>query len=494
MKWTVLCVGFDHPSLNRIEDALRPDDCEVLDTHSFLQGEKLAAKRQLIAVLINPEMSGIPFETAIRQLKTAAPDTKVIAVTSQNHVGGETRRKWLAAGVHGLLSSPISSADLRVLLGLSADRRRRRTDKEALRGEARLVTDYVSAIIGESQPIRELRARIVQIGKVDRSLRNPRAVLITGETGTGKQLVARALHQVGDRPQGPFVEVNCSAIPSTLMEAELFGYEKGAFTDAKAAKPGLFEEADKGTLFLDEICSMDSAIQAKLLKVIEDKSVRRIGSTRHKRVDVRIIAASNWVGELALHGERIRPDLYYRLHAFSFSVPPLRERGNDVLLLANYVLRRMALEAGGHLKQIGKDTEAVLVRYPWPGNVRELIHVIERAAFLHDGDMLLPEMLELASDGPRLSRSVCVAGNGQVQVDFSSGGIDLEDVERQLISRALAQAKWNRTEAAALLGISKETLRYRIEKFGLHPPDPRSIAVPTQNTPSSSGLSGFLTN
>lgn len=494
MKFTVLCVGLDPSPLKRIENALGPDDYEVLDTHSFLQGEQLAAKRQLIAVLINPEMSGIPFETAIRQLRTAAPDTKVIAVTKRNYVGGETRNKWLASGVHGLLTAPISSDELRALLGLCADRRRRGTDSEAQRGQRPLVTDYVSAIIGDSQAVRELRDRIRQIGKVDRSLRNPRAVLITGETGTGKQLVARALHQVGDRPQGPFVEVNCSAIPSTLMEAELFGYEKGAFTDAKTAKPGLFEEADKGTLFLDEICSMDAAIQAKLLKVIEDKSVRRIGSTRQKRVDVRIIAASNWVGELALSGERIRPDLYYRLHAFSFYVPPLRERADDVLLLANWVLRRMALETGGRPKRVGKETEQVLRRYPWPGNVRELIHVIERAAFLHDGDVLLPEMLELASEGPRLSRTVCVAGNGRVQVDFSSGGVDLEDVERQLISGALAQAKWNRTEAAGLLGISKETLRYRIEKFGLHPPDPRAIAVPAKNTPSSSGLSGFLTN
>lgn len=494
MKLTVLCVGFDRLALDHIEDVLRTDQCEVIDTQSFLQGEQLAANRRLSAVLMNPETSGIPFETAVRQLVGAAPDTKVIAVTKKKHVAGEAKRKWIAAGVHGVLTFPIAGNELHVMLGNPTDLRRRKTDKQALPDETPHVTDYVSAIIGESQAIRDLRARILQIGKVDRSLRNPRAVLITGETGTGKQLVARALHQAGDRPQGPFIEVNCSAIPSTLMEAELFGYEKGAFTDAKSAKPGLFEEADKGTLFLDEICSMDAAIQAKLLKVIEDKSVRRIGSTRYKRVDVRIIAASNWVGEIALSGERIRPDLYYRLHAFSFSVPPLRERGNDILLLARYVLRRVASETGRHLKQIGKAAEELLLRYPWPGNVRELIHVIERAAFLHEGDMLLPEMLEIVGDGPRVFRPVHVTCEGQVQVDFSTGGINLEEVERQLISKALAQAKWNRAEAAGLLGISKETLRYRIEKFGLHPPDQRTMIMPASGTSFSSPLSGVFTN
>jgi transcriptional regulator with PAS, ATPase and Fis domain len=331
-------------------------------------------------------------------------------------------------------------------------------------------TDWVSAIVGECAAIRDLRSRIIRIVAVDKALKNPLAVLIVGETGTGKQLVAQALHHAGDRAHGPFIELNCAAIPLALLETELFGYEKGAFTDAKTSKPGLFEEAHGGTLFLDEISSMDPMPQVKLLKAIEEKSIRRVGSTQMKPVNVRIIAATNSVEELALQEGRIRPDLFYRLCAFLLMVPPLRERGTDILLLARHVLARIGRELGRPSKQLTREAQALLMQHSWPGNVRELIHVVERAALLMEGDALTAQDLEIMKKASQRPCAVAVAQDGNVQIDFTITRVNLEGVTCQLILKALTHVKWNRTQAARLLGISKETLRYRIEKFKLQPP------------------------
>lgn len=334
-------------------------------------------------------------------------------------------------------------------------------------------TDWVSAIMGECAAIRDLRSKIIRIGTVDKALKNPLAVLIVGETGTGKQLVAQALHHAGDRAHGPFIELNCAAIPLALLETELFGYEKGAFTDARTSKPGLFEEAHNGTLFLDEISSMDPMPQVKLLKAIEEKSIRRIGSTQMKLVNVRIIAACNSVEELTLQGGRIRPDLFYRLHAFSLMIPPLRERGTDILLLACHVLARIGYELRHPPKQLTREAEALLMQHSWPGNVRELIHVVERAALLKEGNVVTAQDLEIMKKTSRQSCLVSVAQDGNVQINFTNTQINLEDVTCQLILKALTHTKWNRAQAARLLGISMETLRYRIEKFKLEPPNPK---------------------
>lgn len=327
----------------------------------------------------------------------------------------------------------------------------------------------VSAIVGECDAIRDLRTQIVQITTVDKSLKYPRPVMVVGETGTGKQLVACALHCQGPRANRPFVEVNCAAIPSTLLEAELFGFEKGAFTDARTSKPGLFEQANGGTLFLDEICSMDPMLQVKLLKAIEQRSIRRLGGTMTKNVDVRIIAASNWVAEVVSRHNGLRPDLYYRLSSFCLTIPPLRERGRDILVLAHHVLERLGCEAGHRPKRLTKDAEILLLEYAWPGNVRELINVLERAALLNCGNEVDARNLEIRQDENRVGHVLNLKEDGHIHVDFASVQIDLESIERQLIMKALVYAKWSRGEAAKLLGISKETLRYRIEKFDLRP-------------------------
>jgi transcriptional regulator with PAS, ATPase and Fis domain len=264
------------------------------------------------------------------------------------------------------------------------------------------------------------------------------------------------------------VEINCAAILPTLLEAELFGYEKGAYTDAKTAKPGLFEAADGGTIFLDEIGYTDPAMQVKLLKVIEEKSIRRMGSLRSKTINTRIISATNRDLKEAIAEGGFRPDLYYRLNVLAVDMPSLRERGADIILLARYFLDRFTKQYGRPPKQLTAEAESLLQSYTWPGNVRELAHVMERAAILPTGPTLAAEQLNLSTG--KSKAPVVVGRNGNVSADFSEGGIVLDNVERELIVKALDASGWNRTQASELLGISRDTLRYRMEKHQLQHP------------------------
>jgi transcriptional regulator with PAS, ATPase and Fis domain len=280
-------------------------------------------------------------------------------------------------------------------------------------------------------------------------------------------MVARAIHYGSPRAKGPFVEINRAAIPSSLLEAELFGYEKGAYTDARTAKPGLFEAADGGTLFLDEIGHMELGLQVKVLKAIEEKSVRRVGGLRAKAFNARIVAATNRNLEAAIAEGAFRPDLYYRIKALTLELPPLRSRGSDITLLARHFLDRLTRQYGLPPKRLTPEAEAVLLAYSWPGNVRELTHLVERAILLHDGSTIAAEHLGLSAGAAAATVHV---DSGGVRVDFSLGGIQLDEVERRLILEALQASGWNRGRAAQLLDISKETLRYRMEKYQLRPP------------------------
>jgi DNA-binding NtrC family response regulator len=313
----------------------------------------------------------------------------------------------------------------------------------------------------------EVRQRILQVARADRPGDAGPTVLITGETGTGKELVARAIHAAGPRAEAPFVDINCAAIPAALLEGELFGFEKGAYTDARASKPGLFEAADGGTLFLDEIGLLDPALQAKLLRVIEDRAVRRLGALSSRRVDVRILAATNRDLEVAARDGAFRQDLLYRLRVLTLDLPPLRVRGDDIRLLAEHFLARVRDRHGLGEVRFSPAALQALDAYPWPGNVRELANAVEQAALLGSGRTLEPEQLRLAAAAGPVRATI--APDGVVQVDFARGAIDLEQVERAIIEQALTHAAWNRGQAAKLLGLTKETLRYRIEKYGLGP-------------------------
>jgi DNA-binding NtrC family response regulator/predicted ATPase len=327
---------------------------------------------------------------------------------------------------------------------------------------------FLQELVGESAAIAAIRERIGQLLARAANVRRLPPVLVQGETGTGKGLVARALHRAGPRAPGPFVDVNCAAIPETLLEAEMFGFERGAFTDARQAKRGLFQTAHRGTLFLDEVGLLPEAIQAKLLTVLEERTVRRLGATQPEPVDVWIIAATNTDLQAATRAGRFREDLYHRLAVLTLDLPPLRERGRDVLVLARHLLARACDDYGLPAKALGADAEAALLAYRWPGNVRELANTMERAALLSDAPVVTPEMLGLP-EAPAAGPAAAPAAVPQVPGTLAAA---VEQAERARLLEALEATGWNVTRAAARLDISRNTLRYRIEKHGLRPGGP----------------------
>ena len=327
-------------------------------------------------------------------------------------------------------------------------------------------------LIGESPSIVAVRDQFARVvGRGGAGSRLP-PVLLQGETGTGKGLIARALHAAGARRDGPFVDVNCAAIPETLLEAEMFGVERGAFTGADRARPGLFQTAHRGTLFLDEIGLVAGPLQGKLLKAIEDRSVRRLGRTASEPVDVWIVAATSENLDEAMRAERFRRDLYHRLAVVTLRLPPLRERGTDVLLLAEYFLARVCADYHLPGKTFADDAVRALQAHQWPGNVRELMNVVERAALLSDATSLTAEMMRLGEGTTAGAAPAESAGRGALR-----GA--LEDAERSRVVAALEQTSWNLSQAAALLQVPRNTLRYRMERLGLRPPPPsRRAAAP----------------
>ena len=312
-------------------------------------------------------------------------------------------------------------------------------------------------MLGESEAMQQVRRTVDRLRAVQRARGGGPTILVRGETGTGKGLLARTLHATGARSAGPFIEVNCTAIPETLLEAELFGYEKGAFTDARAAKPGLIEAAEGGTLFLDEIGHVSGAVQAKLLTVLEEGTVRRLGSVRDRSTDVWILAATNRDLEDAVRHGEFRGDLYHRLRVLEIAMPPLRDRVDDVLALAEHFLVVHAAQYGMPVPRLSDAARAALRAYRWPGNVRELSNVMERAVLLGDSGTLEPGDLSLLP----------AAAATEFRVTFPPGGIVWAELEKSLIEQALVQAGGNQVRAAKLLGLSRDALRYRMEKHGV---------------------------
>jgi DNA-binding NtrC family response regulator/tetratricopeptide (TPR) repeat protein len=334
----------------------------------------------------------------------------------------------------------------------------------------------LAELIGNSPGIAAVREQVQRLARQVSSRRQP-PILIEGETGTGKGLVARLIHTSGPRAARPFVDVNCAAIPETLIEAELFGYERGAFTDARQAKPGLFQLAHNGTIFLDEIGLLPDAVQAKLLKVIEERAVRRLGGTRGEPVDIAIASATNEDLEAAVRERRFRADLYHRLAVLRVALPALRDRGDDVLLLADHYLAAVSQDYGLPAHTFAPDARRALQRYPWPGNVRELRNVIERAALIAESPRITAAMLGLREVGPIQSAEPSPAappvGAGEAApppaTPMRGAPVAPASEERTAVEEALRETDWNISRAAARLGITRNTIRYRIEKFGLRP-------------------------
>jgi two-component system, NtrC family, response regulator AtoC len=295
--------------------------------------------------------------------------------------------------------------------------------------------------------------------------RHPSPVLITGESGTGKELVARAIHKLSPRRERPFVEINCGSLPFNLLETELFGHERGAFTDAKTRKTGLFEEANGGTIFLDEIGEMDMNLQVKLLRVLEDRRIRRLGGVRNIDIDVRVIAATNRNLKGAIEEKVFREDLFYRLNVFPIHLVPLRERRADIPRFLDYFLKRFNRQFNKPIREISREALDLLMRYHWPGNVRELRNIVERICIMHHGEVIRPEFLprEIWGEGPRK--------DAPYSFEIPPEGILLEEIieqiERDLVEKAVRITGGNIAKTARLLSVPRGTLRYKMEKYGL---------------------------
>ena len=397
-----------------------------------------------------PGMSGIDLLRRIQEFDPAIP---VIIMTAYGTIEGAVEAVKL--GAFDYMKKPVDLDELKLL----ADRARENAVlKQELSYHRRRAANEVpiAGIIGESAPVVAVLEQVRQVAALDETP----PVLITGETGTGKGLVARTLHQLSRRASKPFIEINCTALPASLMEAELFGYERGAFTDAKESKLGLFEAAEGGFIFLDEVGDLEPALQGKLLRAIEERTVRRVGGIRDRRIDVRILAATNRTLERQVQNNLFRGDLYFRLAVILLHLPPLRERGQDILLLAEHFLHRFSGKYGKPVRRIDPQARESLLAYPWPGNVRELSHVIERAVLWSRDQTLRVEDLSLAAP-------VNVATPEDHPILAASPPSDLTEWERTLIERAMRESGGNQTRAAQRLGITRDTLRYRLKKFGL---------------------------
>ena len=411
------------------------------------------------AVLLDMRLPGMDGLAALGRFRAIDPKLTVVLATGHGTV--ETAVEAMKAGAYDFLTKPVSLSKLRLVLEKALGDERR---AEALSYLERRAADgaALESLLGESQPMRELRLRIRQVLDSERQLTDADApaVLISGETGVGKELVARALHYSGPRADNAFVEINCASIPAQLLESELFGYERGAFTDARERKLGLVETSEGGTLFLDEIGDMDLGLQAKLLKLLEQKTVRRIGSLRDQKVNVRIVAATHQRLEALVQAGRFRQDLYYRLRVVELTVPPLRERGEDIPLLAQHFLSTHGARYNRRDLRFSARAERALRGHRWPGNVRELRNVVEQAVLLASPGGTLIDELHLSSAGA----SPAPAAD---PLEAPAEGSRLLNAERQLLLQALESTGWNVTRAAKRLGVSRDTLRYRIEKFQL---------------------------
>ena len=403
----------------------------------------------VVADLNMDDVSGLE---VLRQVKQTSPDVEVILMTAYGTI--ESAVEAMKLGAFDFITKPFQPEEILLRLRNAADKRRLRQQVQQLRAEVQSVS-APEGIVGVSEPLRRLLTNLPRVGQTDST------VLITGESGTGKELVARALHATSRRAQGPFVSVSCAALPEQLLENELFGHVKGAFTGALAARKGLLEEAHGGTFFLDEVGEAPLSIQSKLLRVLEERSIRRLGDNRSQPIDIRIVAATNRDLDAAVRDKVFREDLLYRLNVIRLHVPPLRERSEDIPLLARHFLAVHGRQLGRTLDGVAPDALAMLKRYPFPGNVRELSNVIEQAVALAAGPRVEPHDLPERIRQPRpLTPPAAPAASAPLEHT-------IESVEQEQISEALRHTGWNISQAAARLGISRNTLRYRIEKYGL---------------------------
>jgi DNA-binding NtrC family response regulator len=454
----ILIVDDDQAIRWTLKEALQSWGFAAIEAGSVAEAVKQFRADLPAAVLLDidlPDGSGLD---VLREIKREHPDAIVIMITGNVHI--ENTISALRGGAYDFIGKPLNLEELRVTIRNAIEARQLRQEVEQVRKERAREFNF-RQIVGESPAMKKMLGLAAKVAESEVA-----SVLLQGESGTGKDLVAKAIHYGSQRTERPFVAVNCAALPATLIESELFGYEKGAFTDAKARKEGLFEQAQGGTLLLDEIGELELSLQAKLLRVLEEGAFRRVGGLKDIPLDVRVLAASNRDLKTESEAGRFRLDLYYRLSIIQIDIPPLRERGDDVLLLSQHYIDTLGarLKRKRRITELSPETREVFREYNWPGNVRELRNVIERALILEDSDQITTEYLPGGLlEAPRLDR--VSENDASIQFVLPEEGISLEQTELSFVRQAIQQSSGNQTRAAELLGISRDQLRYRLKKL-----------------------------
>ncbi len=451
-KHKILVVDDEHLIRWSLDQNLKKQGYEVVTAGSGEEAMRLVQEESPDLILLDVQLPGINGMEVLEKVKETEDDVIVIMVTALGVL--ETAVKAMRLGAYDYINKPFNLDELAIVIRKALETQELKREVAQLRS-TQPKKFSIDKIIGESDEQKHVIGMIRKIAQSDAG-----TVLIQGESGTGKELVAKAIHYESARADKPFMAINCAAVPETLLESELMGHEKGAFTDAKMQKKGLFEMANGGTVFLDEIGDMPQGIQAKLLRVLEDRTFRRVGGTKDIHVDVRIVSATNKDLLEAIKEKSFRNDLYDRLQVSPIFLSPLRERRPDILLLAKHFIDLFNTEFGKSVEGISAEAERFLLEYDWPGNVRELRNVIERAIILENEKIMRLEHLprELVSQTEHVQP-------GAMNFALPPEGIDIEDVERELIRQALEMAEGNQSKAAKKLNLGIDAFRYRMKKF-----------------------------
>ncbi len=451
MKPTILIID-DDTSLRRVlEYNLREAGYGVAAAASGEEGLRLFTEAEPSLVISDMKMPGMDGMQVLKSIKERSPETPVIMITAFGSV--DMAVEAMKAGAYDYITKPFNRDELRLTVAKALQFSSLSQENRQLKSQLADRADF-GAIIGGSSAMEKVFQVVAKVADTEAS------VLITGESGTGKELVARSIHSRSSRKNGPFVAINCAAIPHDLLESELFGHVKGAFTGAVRDKTGKFALADGGTLFLDEVGELPPSLQPKLLRALQERVIEPVGGTKEQKLDVRVVAATNLDMEKAIADGTFREDLYYRLAVIPLHLPPLRQRRDDIPLL----LRHFCGRHGAETVQLDKAALAALVSYPWPGNVRELENLVERLLIMRNGDTITAEELPekvLHNDRPVSADTV---------VNLPPEGYSLEQLEREVVMQALERNNWNQTAAARFLRIPRHTLIYRMEKYAITPP------------------------
>jgi DNA-binding NtrC family response regulator len=446
---TILVVDDEYLIRWTLETSLSQAGFRVITASTCAEALEAVGSDRPDLVLLDLKLPDGDGMTLMGRIKEERPDVLVIMITANGQV--EIAVEAMRRGAHDFFPKPFQVEEVRLRVEQALATIRLRKEVDLLRSQQKQEWG-IDRIIGQSPPMLRVLEMVRKISASEAS-----TILLQGESGTGKDLLAKAIHASGGRREHPFLALNCSAVPATLLESELFGHEKGAFTDARQMKKGLFELADGGTLLLDEIGTMRLELQSKLLRVLEERSFKRVGGTKDVKVDVRIIAATNQDLEEEKGKGEFRADLFYRLNVIPITLPPLRERGKDILLLAKFFLDGFNREFRKNIKGFTKEAEERLLTYPWPGNIRELKNAIERIVLLESGDLVGATQLSMG-EKPQAAA---------VPRRYLEPGVTIDELERRIIVEALEAAGGNQSRAARLLGLGRDALRYRLKKFGM---------------------------